>query len=306
MSVLAVNFHYFGEEQYPRGIYPISQVVFRNQLFELGKQYSFVSQSDMIQLIYEPLEGHPRCQITFDDGLKQQMKAFRVLNDLKIPAVFYVPTLPIFEKKALFVHKLHWIRTLYNDRELSYLLKRQGVSELSLSDEAMASEQYKYDGVLARRLKYLLNFKLSEDEREAFVHKLFTQVVWNEKAWCEKFYMGKEDLAILAKYGALGSHGHSHAPLSQCSDFLQDIQRSKEYLNTYLRGANVSFSYPYGSVSAVDNAVAEAVDNCGYKYAYTMQRGINRTREFENPFLLKRVDTNDAPGGKKPLNLYEL
>ncbi len=30
---------------------------------------------------------------------------------------------------------------------------------------------------------------------------------------------------------------------------------------------------------------------------FTMRRGINDDRSFEHPFLLRRVDTNDAPGG---------
>lgn len=299
MNLLAVNFHYFGDEHYPRGIYPITPSRFRSQMHELGKKYAFVSQTDMLELFEEQNDQQPHCQITFDDGLKQQMKAFRLLQELNIPAVFYVPTLPIFENKALFVHKLHWIRTLHDDRELLELLKRQGVFELNEEEEVLAAQQYKYDGALARNLKYALNFKLSEDEREAVVHKLFIQAVSNEKTWCEQFYMDEGDLSVLAKAGALGSHGHAHIPLATRANYREDIQRSTEYLKWYFRGAEViSFSYPYGSMAAVDASVAEAVRDNGYTYAYTMWRGINTGPERVHPYLLKRVDTNDALDGK--------
>lgn len=302
---MAVNYHYFGNEDYPRAIYPITPSGFRNQLQELGKQYAFISQADMLEIFNKQNDEQPRCQITFDDGLKQQMKAFRLLQKLDIPAVFYVPTLPIFENKALFVHKLHWIRTIHDDPELLGLLKKQGITRLSKEEKVLAAQQYKYDRVLVRELKYALNFKLSEDERDDVVHKLFIQAVSNEKAWCEEFYMDEEDLAVLAKARALGSHGHAHIPLAKCANFRDDIHRSYEYLKPFFHHAEaISFSYPYGSVAAVDETVAEAVRDAGYTYAYTMWRGINSTLAGVHPFLLKRIDTNDALGGKNPQELY--
>jgi hypothetical protein len=62
-----------------------------------------------------------------------------------------------------------------------------------------------------------------------------------------------------------------------------------------------SFSYPFGSTAAVNDSVARQVHEINLKFAVTMFRGINSEADLTNPFLLKRVDTNDAPGGKKPL-----
>jgi hypothetical protein len=44
--------------------------------------------------------------------------------------------------------------------------------------------------------------------------------------------------------------------------------------------------------------VANISKKIGFHFGLTMFRGINRVEDFENPLLLKRVDTNDAPGGK--------
>ena len=36
----------------------------------------------------------------------------------------------------------------------------------------------------------------------------------------------------------------------------------------------------------------------GFNFGLTMNRGINENKDFNHPLMLKRVDTNDAPGGK--------
>jgi len=302
VSLLAVNFHYYGNEKYSGGIYPINQKTFSRQLDVLSQSYDFISQRELsyVSRRSKVPEGK-RCQITFDDGLKQQMKAFHLLENKGIPAVFYVPTQPIFEKKALFVHKLHLIRTRYNDLDLLTQIKAFSSIRLDEKERIQAASQYKYDNDNAREVKYLLNFKMTDDLRQNFVHDLFIQIVGNESNWCDSFYMNRSDLKELADAGSLGSHGHSHFPLAQMNDFPKDIATSVDHINDFVNNLDeVSFSYPYGSPSAVNERVAKVVRKAGFSYAYTMWRGINTGVEPFNPFLLQRLDTNDAPSGKNP------
>ena len=65
-----------------------------------------------------------------------------------------------------------------------------------------------------------------------------------------------------------------------------------------------AFSYPYGTAGTVDGRVAARLGEAGYRLAFTMRRAANHG--LEQPLLLARVDTNDAPGGTKPMPELEL
>jgi hypothetical protein len=60
-----------------------------------------------------------------------------------------------------------------------------------------------------------------------------------------------------------------------------------------------TFSYPHGTPGTVDVRVARALEAHGFAAAFTMERALNRS--LEEPLLLGRLDANDAPGGKRPL-----
>ena len=49
----------------------------------------------------------------------------------------------------------------------------------------------------------------------------------------------------------------------------------------------------------MDVATARRLAAAGYRVAFTMERALNRS--LDEPLLLGRLDANDAPGGKRPL-----
>src|SRR2546421_7479219 len=51
---------------------------------------------------------------------------------------------------------------------------------------------------------------------------------------------------------------------------------------------------------SVDLRVARRTAAAGFRVGFTMERALNRT--LEEPLLLGRLDANDAPGGKRPLD----
>ena len=119
MNLLIVNFHYYREEQYISGIYPTTPDRFEHQIALLSKQYEFISQQTLVSWIQNEIQPTGNyCLITFDDGLKEQMKAYQWLLSKNIPAVFFIPTGPIREKYVLSVHKLQLLRTQITDEDL--------------------------------------------------------------------------------------------------------------------------------------------------------------------------------------------
>jgi peptidoglycan/xylan/chitin deacetylase (PgdA/CDA1 family) len=304
MNLLAVNFHYFRETTYASGIYPTSRKALEKQIDAIHRRYKFVSQEDLDNCFRNQVFPKGEyCVLTFDDGLKEQMNAFDYLSEKGIPAIFYVATDPIRQAKVLPTHQLQQVRTQLDDAAIfEYLQKNTNISSYPFKEQLLEN-QYRYDDPLARRVKYFLNFILSESEKQTLVQQLFCMLHSDEAAFSKAFYMNEDELRRLAIAGVLGSHGSAHLALATVSEAMaeQDIKKSIDYLETLDSKPISSFSYPFGGAAAVSPVLATILDKAGIQFAFTMKRGINTSEQLQDRFFLQRVDTNDAPGGKNPL-----
>jgi peptidoglycan/xylan/chitin deacetylase (PgdA/CDA1 family) len=299
LRLYIVNYHYYSNAQFKQGIYPVTPTFFANQIEVLSKTYRFLSQHELATYISsgEYPEGD-YCLITFDDGLKEQMQAFEWLKNNNVPAVFYVPVKPIQEHTVLDVHKLHHIRASVSDEELVKILRDKEGYHFSDMDKQSATDQYKYDNEIAREIKYQLNFKLSDQEKRKFTSTLFEKLYEDEGRFSKEFYMNGDDIRQIASSGMLGSHGYSHVPLANNVYAQEEVNTSLAFLENLTQEKILSFSYPYGSKAAVDEQVASLFKHTNVVFGLTMWRGVNELSIDSNPYLLYRVDTNDAPGGK--------
>jgi peptidoglycan/xylan/chitin deacetylase (PgdA/CDA1 family) len=295
LNLLIVNFHYFNETQFESGIYPVSKKKFIHQINELGKDYDFISQFDLADCFSKKeFPNGNYCLLTFDDGLKEQMDAFVILQELKIPAVYYIPVKPLVDMSVLDVHKLQLIRSKVTDEQLLTELKKNSNYLYTPEDIQKATNQYKYDGELARELKFQLNFNLSNFQKAKFLSNLFKQIFGSEQTFSASFYMNKNDLQTLATFKQIGAHGYEHTPLALMDHAKLDLKTSMDYLFDITHQPIRSISYPFGSKEAVNDVVANHAKNLGVDFALTMWRGINTLSEKTNPFLLNRIDTNDV------------
>src|SRR5207302_8183486 len=96
---------------------------------------------------------------------------------------------------------------------------------------------------------------------------------------------------------ALGAHSYGHHPLATLADaeLAADLERVTELLREIAGTRPRAFSYPYGTPETVDARTARLAGAAGYRVAFTMRREVNRS--LDEPLLLGRLDTNDAPGG---------
>jgi peptidoglycan/xylan/chitin deacetylase (PgdA/CDA1 family) len=297
--LLAVGYHYVSsEEREGRAIFPISTRALAAQLDLLGRTYEFVSRDDLVAAVGGERSLPERaCVVTFDDGLRCQFElALPVLELLGLPAIFFVPGKPLAEGRALSVHKIHALRERLDDRRL---LERLDVSADAI-DPAVAEAHYRYDAPEAARVKYLLNMALDPAERDSAVEALFAEEFPDEEEFCRELYMGPEEIAALR--GSVGAHSYGHEPLTMLSP--TELDRDLDRLGTLLEaiaGEPIrTFSYPHGTPGTVDLRVARALEAHGFAAAFTMERALNRS--LQEPLLLGRLDANDAPGGKRPLD----
>jgi peptidoglycan/xylan/chitin deacetylase (PgdA/CDA1 family) len=306
--LLAVNYHYVSEREEPgRAIFPATLSRLSAQVESLGRSYEFVSRDQLLAAVEEGAPLPERgCVITFDDGLRAQFElALPVLERLGVPAVFFIPGRPHVERRALHVHRVHAMRDRLTEEDFAALLHRHigaaGVDVPTVAD-ADARRMYRYDELDAARVKYLLNVALERMASERVVEAMFAEAGPGEQAFCHDLYMSDEQVRELElRHGATGAHGYDHHPFASLDPVLKgaDMARGSDALRAITGSAPRVISYPYGSAAAVDRPVADAAERLGFRVGFTTERALNRS--MLEPLLLGRVDTNDAPGGKRPL-----
>lgn len=300
MKLLSVNFHYIRDDIYENGIYPRSLKQLSSQIDVLSKYYTFISQEELSYKIKNKIfDTKNYCLLTFDDGLKEQMDAFDLLSAKGVPAIFYVTTHSIRNAGVVDVHKLHYIRSCISDSEIyAFIEKNIDLSDISFPKNI--NELYRYDTMETKKLKYLLNFILVPKVKTKLIDKILISLI-DTKKLSQKLYMNIDDIKRLDSKGSLGTHSDLHLPLATLSqsEIIEDIENSMSFLRETCGAKGIkSISYPFGGPKAVSQDVANISYDFGFDFGLTMFRGINEIQDLENPLLLKRVDTNDAPGGK--------
>jgi peptidoglycan/xylan/chitin deacetylase (PgdA/CDA1 family) len=298
VALLAVGYHYVAAEppREPRAIFPVTRDGLRAQLDLLGRSWEFVSRDELLAAVAgEATLPERACAVTFDDGLRCQAElAVPVLEELGVPAIFFVPGKPVAEGRVLHVHKVHAIRERVDDAELLALVGAEDVPEDA------AREHYRYDTPEAARVKYLLNMVLSADERDRVVGAAFAELFPDEAAFAAGLYMSREQIRALAS--SVGAHSYAHEPLALLppGELDGDLDGCTRLLEEITGVRPRAFSYPHGTPSTVDVDTARRLAAAGYRVAFTMERALNRS--LDEPLLLGRLDANDAPGGKRPLD----
>lgn len=303
MRFLVVNFHYIQEEnKYPYpGIYSTSVERLENQIKKLGEFFNFVGQKEILEAIKEKKSLPKRsCLLTFDDGLSSQYEnAFFLLKKFKIPGIFFVSALPYAEGKACLVHKIHYSRAnLPPEVFLNKVLDFAG-KEIDFPDFQELKKRYSYSDQEEARIRYILDEYLTNAERKTIIEKIFQEIVGDEKAWSQEYYISKEGLSDLASHFFLGIHSYSHSRLIGRSfeDLKKDLKKTLSIINKIAGYPLEAISYPYGTENLLK--AAKATKSLDLKIGFTLERCFNKT--LQSPFLLARIDTNDAPGGKFPL-----
>jgi peptidoglycan/xylan/chitin deacetylase (PgdA/CDA1 family) len=307
--LIAVNFHYIRhsfEAPYP-SIFGSTPDAFERQLGVLGQAGEFVS-AEQIRDAVRGGRALPRRSlvITFDDGLREQAElAWPILERKGVPAIFFINTAALAEERVLTVHKVHLLRARVSPPDLAAMLRHHAETRdlrlppLDAAADRIAREHYGYDDADTARLKYLLNFLLSPDERDRLIEACFEEVfAGDEAAMSRALYFDQTQIRRLGD--CIGSHAHNHLPLGYLSDeqAAMQIEQSLDYLAALTGRRPYALSYPYGSFESAPPRVAALARAAGIEFAFTMERAANAA--LTRPLHLARFDSNDLPGGKSP------
>jgi peptidoglycan/xylan/chitin deacetylase (PgdA/CDA1 family) len=295
------NYHYIRENfDAPfSSIFGVTPYTFENQLQELKKIGKFIHPNDLIQNSFEILKSKENyLLITFDDGLKEQFElALPILDELDIPAIFFINTINHIEKKVSLAHKIHLIRSVISSEAIFENLVSHTNRELNQQEVQLAHDFYRFDNHKSAELKYFLNILLDFAAQEKFINGIFTKN-FIESDVLENLYMNIDEIQQLIKKGFIGSHTHTHLPLGIYDEqtIKYELETTKKYLEN-LGGETIDFvAYPYGTNEVATDEVGRLAELVGYKLGFTTNPGFNN--ESNNQLLLNRYDCNELVGGK--------
>jgi len=309
-EILVVTYHFLSGGDFPGGgIHPFGVERFREQVELLGRTSRFLSLEDLAGGELPGLKGASRyALLTFDDGLSEQFGiAWPILEALGIPGAFFPCTAPLETGKLLHVHRMHALRSALADPDLlalcGELARELGFEESARAIEAgnLPEAPYPYDAPETRRLKSLFNYTLPLAEREALSAMAFCRVLGEESAWAGRLYMTPGMIRELGQKGCLGTHTHSHRPLSRLDreGIRQEIRESLDILEKTAGVRPRTVSYPYGNSLAVSPEVFEIAAGCGLRCGFTTERRANLPGT--DRLQLARFDAEDLPRGKRPI-----
>jgi peptidoglycan/xylan/chitin deacetylase (PgdA/CDA1 family) len=273
----------------------------RAQLSSLPDRYRFPSPSEVEAFVLEggALPG-PSIFPTFDDGLMDHWHAAcEVLDPLGIKGAFFVCSRPGVAKRALTVHKIHWLRAHTSPAEFATEFFSLVPPELRPVEQeswkARAEQTYKYDTPPQARVKFALNFLLPRELVDNITLRMFADRGIDERGFCEETYMSEAHLRSLVERGhVVGVHGHTHAPFSQLgNDLLDDVAANVTYIAEATGHVPSWVAYPYGRADAMPEqaVLATLFRRFGFKLGLTLMGTWNVSGE--DPARLNRINCNE-------------
>ena len=241
----------------------------------------------------ENLEDVDGAVLTFDDGLKDHFWVAKMLLDIKVEAIFFIPFGVLFEKKFINSHLIQFLNACNNREEIA----RQIEDELRRRFDISTSIISEY-----RRSRWKVNLWTESEVfitrilrefgdaefRKQLLYKLVEKYITVDlDELHEQFYLSKEELSEIARMGhVIGSHGYYSLDM-RYEDSLTvnfELQRSCEHLEIYQQGKRL-LSYPNGGYSG---AIIDECRSVGYDFGMTT---LHRAMTVDDdPFMIPRLD----------------
>jgi peptidoglycan/xylan/chitin deacetylase (PgdA/CDA1 family) len=302
-----VMYHYIRDlphTDFPR-IKGMLTSAFQQQLTVLQQRYEMAtleSALDFLRGTYTPAQD--LCLLTFDDGLKDHYTDVTpFLADCGIQGLFFVITSCLQEQRVASVHMNHFLMAALDFSHYQQAFVHT-LSDLAPSlhvtsqvDSAVAQRTYRWDIPEVAAFKYLLNFVLEADIRDAVVKTLFEEHIAAEQAFSPTLYLSWDEARAMQDAGMLlGGHSHHHQPLATLSsEALQaDLSTCQRLLEEHVRPqAWWPFSYPYGKQTTFNAAAVHELSQLGVTCAFCTEVGDNLPGT--DVFAIRRIDCKDAP-----------
>ena len=252
------------------------------QINFLKKHYDVISFAELSQrqASNKPLTGRELI-ITFDDGFSDNYSnAYRLLDSIDIPAVFYIST------GYIGAYKTFWFN------EVVHAIKVAEKLAFSIADTTYDFEPSKENK--GKAIQLVLN-KLKEipnAERLNAIESLYRDLDFQaDTIPASELPMTWENINEMASNNMeIGSHAISHPILSRLTDkeMQQEITDSKKTIEAMTKKVCRTIAYPVGGRNAFTEKVQEISEAAGYEYGLSYISGNNKADAL-NKYSLARL-----------------
>lgn len=253
---------------------------FQLEMEWLKKETRILSEEELIEIIYKkkPIKGI--CSmVTFDDGYRDNFDlAYPILKKLQIPAMFFIPTHHLLERKV------GWWDIV------AYLLK-----QTSLNSFVFRNERYVITRPQVLIDTFILELKAIDSNKiDEFLQNLSRalEVQLPDNDLQSAQLMTCEQIKIMSDNGmTFGSHSHDHSILSKQDNVtLQNqLQLSVDILESVLDKKIQSIAYPVGGYDHFNQGTKNVSKDIGFKIGFSYLTGTNNWGEID-PYDVKRME----------------
>jgi len=284
---------------------------FERQLDYFAAHHHVANQAEFEQAIITGKPLHNAVVLTFDDGLADHDQYVRpALVKRGLWGIFYVPTQPYTDAKLLDVHRIHYLLGRLGGQQLLAMLTPKIHDDMILQERrallATHTYQKQHNPQAVTAVKRLVNYFLKPEYKEAVLGAVMREVVGDEAALAQRFYLTRAQINSLIDDGlAVGCHAHSHTLLSHLSDDEQsrEVAQSTAALQTFTGGRLFpSFCFPYGGKPSYTAQTLRLLPQHGYTSGFSVEsRDISHHDLHHAPYELPRYDCNEFPHGSAVL-----
>ncbi len=272
---------------FDENVYTCSENDFFEQMHWLKRNCNILSADELIEISIKNTKiPKQSAAVTFDDGYKDNYElAFPILKSLNIPAVFFIPTQSIIERK------LGWWEII------SYLVKKSSSKSLEVNSKkiSIVDNQEKKQAI-AHLIELFKTTPFSETENLLTLISEQCRVNFPSTETQSQNLMSWEEVKEVSNNGiTIGSHTHSHRVLSTISESnqLEELNKSKTILEDKLKKEINLIAYPVGGYNTFSNNTKKLAQESGYKIGFSFNTGINQ-QQINDCYDIKRVNAPNS------------
>jgi len=293
---LEINFNYIGlcyhylrqnkdVDKFPR-ILGTNIIEFKNQLSMLQKNYEFISLDHISNLPIKKTslnKKSPKILLTFDDGLSDHYTAAKILTELNISGVFFIPTCIIEDKLPANPSIIHYTLAIFGIKKfLEEYKKELQVLKLDLKIfdvHYLKNENNVWDVI--SKIKSIFKYKLGYNNSRKILLNIYKNLLCKKyKNPLEIMHLNEKQIKNMLEMGHyIGTHTHSHISVAatelSSKKFIKEIIHPKNYLEKKFNTKINTFSYPFGGKNDCLSSSELIKKTNKYDLAFTVEEIMN-------------------------------
>jgi peptidoglycan/xylan/chitin deacetylase (PgdA/CDA1 family) len=288
-TLIILNYHRIGnadETPFDSGVFSATAEQFDSHIAYLKRRFHISTLEEAFAVMGGESPPGTSVLITFDDGyLDNYTVAFPILRSHGVQAVFFLPT------AFIGTGKLPWWDAI------AYMLKKSVKKRIQLEYPEPAIFDLLGDGrkALSTQILRLFTQPAVKDPKRFLMELEKECEVSRPTSVAERCFLDWDEARDMQRGGMeFGSHTHSHEILTKLSSELQleEIRHSREILERELHRRVDILAYPVGLKHCFSAETTSALEQTGYRAAFSFYGGSNRPGEIR-PFDIRRYGVAD-------------